>query len=353
MTGLDFPSDLAGWQAWQDRQRGVKARIKRHVDRLRKADRAPLGLTRNSSRPLDLLVALDATTPTAILALIRPLAHLAELSVGVVATTDSVLPLPGGSWNRSSLEIDEVSALGARASAVLALGHYLPIGAAAFGGARPGRFFVVQHGLLTPKAPPLAPGAHLLAWSEADADFWCSGRTDVTATAVGSQLLWEASHDRAAPPAPDTRPVFLGQLHGAELDRELLAASVERFCLDNGASYRPHPAERDRASRARHRKWEAMGMTVDRSGAPLADLTSPVVSAFSTGILEAAARGLPSWSFHLDPPPWLREFWDRYGIHQWGQAPTSAPPRSHVPPAKHIAQILIGLCGTPDSKEHP
>ncbi len=53
-------------------------------------------------------------------------------------------------------------------------------------------FFVAQHGALTPFAPPLPRAAHLLAWSEADADFWTAGRQDVQVTAVGSQLLWVA-----------------------------------------------------------------------------------------------------------------------------------------------------------------
>ena len=34
---------------------------------------------------------------------------------------------------------------------------------------------VVQHGILTPFMAPLPVGAHLLAWSEADAAFWASG----------------------------------------------------------------------------------------------------------------------------------------------------------------------------------
>ena len=49
---------------------------------------------------------------------------------------------------------------------MLSTGHYLPLGALAHRSAEPGRFLTVQHGLLTPHAPPLGAGTILLAWSE-------------------------------------------------------------------------------------------------------------------------------------------------------------------------------------------
>ena len=51
---------------------------------------------------------------------------------------------------------------------------------------------MVQHGALTPYAPPLPDDCTVLAWSEADGEFWRSGRDDVRIETVGSQLLWEA-----------------------------------------------------------------------------------------------------------------------------------------------------------------
>src|SRR5690606_18361857 len=134
---------------------------------------------------------------------------------------------------------------------------------------------------------------------------------------------------------------FLGQLHGAELDRYALAASTEQFCHENHAIYRPHPAERDRRSRAWHRKWEAAGIEIDSGARRLAEVDAPVVSAFSTGILEAAARGLPAWAYHANPPAWLAEFWNRYGMHRWGEGPTPAPLRPPIEPAQAIASIII------------
>ena len=61
---------------------------------------------------------------------------------------------------------------------------------------------------------------------------------------------------------------------------------------------------------------------------------------FSTGVLEAAARGLPAWVDFPDPPAWLREFWDRYGMREYGGEPSDPPPRPAVEPAAAIARIL-------------
>ena len=73
---------------------------------------------------------------------------------------------------------------------------------------------------------------------------------------------------------------------------------------------------------------------------PLADLAAPVVSVFSTGVLEAAARGLPAWVDFPDPPAWLREFWDRYDMRPYGGDPTPAPARPDEEPAVAIARLL-------------
>ena len=61
------------------------------------------------------------------------------------------------------------------------------------------------------------------------------------------------------------------------------------------------PRERDRRSVATHARWEAEGITIDRSGIPLRELGAPVVSVFSTGVLEAAAAGLPAWVTLAEP----------------------------------------------------
>ena len=41
------------------------------------------------------------------------------------------------------------------------------------------------------------------------------------------------------------------------------------------------------------------------------------------------------------PPAWLVEFWDRYGMNQWGQEPTLAPVQPKKEPAQRIAELMI------------
>jgi hypothetical protein len=223
---------------------------------------------------------------------------------------------------------------------IVSAGHYLPAGAVAqrLAEQRGLSRVVVQHGLITPFAPPLPPRAHLLAFSGSDAAFWAGGRDDVTHEVVGSSLLWEAASGRPDGVRLSARPVHLGQLHGAELPRCGMVSSVEDLWQRTGASYRPHPAEVDRLSRLRHWAWERDGMVIDRSNRPLRELNSPVVAAFSTGILEAAARGLPAWAHYPSPPAWLEEFWERYAIRRWSPGADPTPPPDL--PADDPAQTL-------------
>ncbi|MBW8172865.1 hypothetical protein K0651_07380 [Ornithinimicrobium sp. Arc0846-15] len=235
-------------------------------------------------------------------------------------------------------------------NAVLAvsLGHHLPVGSALADAAlgSGARQVVVQHGLLTAFSPPASRTAHLMAWSDADADFWLSGRTDVTAEVIGSQLLWEAACTPAPASAPthDDLPLtYLGQLHGAELPRRDMARSTGAFCRATGATYRPHPSEKDKLSRAQHAIWRRQGMTIDDGAVPLASLNAPVVSAFSTGVLEAAAKGIPAWVHYDNPPAWLTEFWQRYRMAQFGGEPTPAPTLPEREPAALLAERITAM----------
>lgn len=347
--GLTHPADLRAWHRWQARRnlpRTLKTAAARGVRRIRRIpEPQPRFALHVRGEAPELLVALETTGPTQRAALLEPLTHLPERDLAVLAPHEVTEHLPGGPWRTRELTGQQLGQAPELRSVrrVLGVGSYLPVGAAAdaWREQRDLPFWVVQHGLLVPMAPPLPRAAHLLAFSAADAAYWTAGRPDTTAEVVGSQLLWRAG---AAPRGPaeavEAAPVFLGQLHGAELPRIGLIRSCYAFCRKQGAVYRPHPGERDLLSRLVHRWWRRRGIAFDDAGQPLTRLRSPVVSVFSTGVLEAAALGLPAWVHHRRPPAWLRELWGRYGMRPWGGPPTPAPDRPDVEPARRIAQIL-------------
>ena len=345
MDGLTHPRDLEAWHRWQHRAQPFTRRVRRNVDVL-------LDIARPDGRAGDVhvsrggpagrvLVLVEARTPSQFQSVLAPLHHMDLAEAVVVSTLPVKDHLPSWEWQHSRAPAYQtVPDLAHRAEVVLSTGHYLPLGALAHPAAGPARFLTVQHGMLTPHAPPLGAGTILLAWSEADAAFWRSGRDDVGSVVVGSQLLWEAAEPPPATLDPQAAPVFLGQLHGAELPRDVLGRAAEDFCRAEGATYRPHPSERDRRSVATHARWEAEGITIDRSGIPLRDLGAPVVSVFSTGVLEAAAAGLPAWVTLADPPSWVPEFWERYALAAWGGPPTAAPRRPEVEPSGAVAAVV-------------
>ncbi|QXT62955.1 prephenate dehydrogenase [Tessaracoccus palaemonis] len=322
--GLRY-TDLDSWRSWQASRRRLHV-LKAALTPSRPAPTVPALEFWTRGQAPRVLVACDSTSPTNHYALVVPfsspeapdavLAHPAGLDLGLEADGWRRVPPP---------TLDAVDT-------VVSIGDHLQVGAWAHGLAlaRGWRQVVVQHGLLTPFSPPPPTGARFLAWSQADADYIREGRPDLEPVVVGSPLLTAA----AAIPAPHvsrfTTPVFLGQLHGAELGRWSMTRSVTAFWRETGATYRPHPREEDKLSRVQHTLWRRMGMAFDE-GAALAEIDRPVVAAFSTGVLEAATRGIPSWVFHLNPPAWLREMWERYSLARWGQPPTSRP--THMPDA--------------------
>ncbi|MBS1672993.1 MAG: RNA-binding protein [Actinobacteria bacterium] len=340
--GLNFPVDLDDWQRWQadhHRLQRMRARLTGGA-----RDVPALGVAVRGSSPT-VLVAIDSSSPSGIASLHGLLSRIPELAVvSSVHGSSEVRELLGG--EESGARVAEIDVLPASLAVFVGAGHYLAAGAAAWklASARGRPMTVVQHGLLTPFNPPLPPRAHVLAFSDEDGSFWASGRDDIGWTVVGSQLFWDAA-GAAVEPAASGVPQYLGQLHGAELPRRGMTRAASRFWRETGATYRPHPSEVDRLSRVQHALWERQGMRIDRNRRPLADVGGPVVAAFSTGILEAAAAGLPSWSFYPDPPRWLAEFWERYGIRRWetDDDPTPAPPYPDVEPALAIADAVLAL----------
>ncbi|MFV0463466.1 MAG: RNA-binding protein [Nostocoides sp.] len=342
--GLRFPSDIDAWSRWHER---------RHMVRLVK-NRALAGVSRSSSpRSLhvvggsseaDIVIVIESRSPTTLTALVAPIRHLDPARVALVAPFDPNGLLPSAPWHTNVVdEADLLSAVPGMALGVSA-GAYLPGGRALLHATttahRP--FVVVQHGLLTPLAPPLAPECHLLAWTEADAYFWRSGRGDVTSEVVGSTLLADAAA-RPLNVNPSAATTYLGQLHAAELPRVALARQADTFCREHGAVYRPHPSEQDRTSRAILALMHRRGVAIDDGKTPLKDLAAPIVSVFSTGVLEAAAAGLPAWVHYPNAPAWLGEFWERYGMAPFGGEPTPPPAGIEGEPAKTLAERITAL----------
>lgn len=358
---LKYPLDLDAWQAWQRRQKKLKwAKYKLNLlldsARSRTVAEEPVrGLLYTRGTKPQVLIVMDSFSPTNRNAILEPLKYLDAVDVALWVPEDASEYLDGQyasarysrkDWSEQEISGDELKSLLPDIRIVLSAAQFLGRGAAAYEFSRAigAEYWMVQHGLLVPQAPPLPVGCTLLAFSEADAQFWASGRRDVTTHAVGSQLLYLAAQKAAGAEAQkqnDLEPIFLGQMHGAELPRASFAYASHSFLKKFGGSYRPHPSEKDKLSVLTHQLWEKEGIRIDRSGTPLNEVPNPVVSIFSTGVLEAAIRGIPAWVYHPAPPAWLVEFWDRYGMNRWGQDPTPAPVQPKKEPAQRIAELMI------------
>ncbi|MBF1680879.1 MAG: RNA-binding protein [Rothia sp.] len=358
---LKYPLDLDAWQAWQRRQKKLKwAKYKLNTlldsARSRTVVEEPVrGLLYTRGTKPQVLIVMDSFSPTNRNAILEPLKHLDAVDVALWVPEDASEYLDGQyaserysrkDWSEQKISGDELISLLPDVRIVLSAAQFLGRGAVAYEFSRAigAEYWMVQHGLLVPQAPPLPVGCTLLAFSKADAEFWASGRRDVTTHAVGSQLLYLAAQKAAGTEAQkqnDLEPIFLGQMHGAELPRASFAYASHSFLKKFGGVYRPHPSEKDKLSVLTHQLWEKEGIRIDRSGTPLNEVPNPVVSIFSTGVLEAAIRGIPAWVYHPAPPAWLVEFWDRYGMNQWGQEPTPAPIQPDKEPARRIAELMI------------
>ena len=358
---LKYPLDLDAWQAWQRRQKKLKW-AKYKLNTLLDSARSQTGreepvrglLYTRGTKP-QVLIVMDSFSPTNRNAILEPLKHLDAVDVALWVPEDASEYLDGQyaserysrkDWSEQEISGDELMRLLPDVRIVLSAAQFLGRGAVAYEFSRAigAEYWMVQHGLLVPQAPPLPVGCTLLAFSEADAEFWASGRRDVTTHAVGSQLLYLAAQKAAGAEAQkpnDLEPIFLGQMHGAELPRASFAYASHSFLKKFGGTYRPHPSEKDKLSVLTHKLWEKEGIRIDRSGTPLNEVPNPVVSIFSTGVLEAAIRGIPAWVYHPAPPAWLVEFWDRYGMNRWGSEPTPAPVQPEKEPARRIAELMI------------
>lgn len=296
---------------------------------------------------VDVLIVIEAPTASQLASLMTPMRFLAPERIAVLTTASSRRQIPVGPISTSVTVADhqDLNRALPRLRCVLTYGHHMRLGAIADTAARMlgATSFVIQHGIITPLAPPLPEDAQLLAWSSDDAAYWSCGRPDVTTHVVGSQLLHQAARSRPAEFGASNHThgiTYLGQLHGHELPRHSKAAAAVRFCRSTGATYRPHPSEQDRLSRMQHALWRRRGVRFDVSGLPLHELRTEMVSVFSTGVLEAAAAGIPSWVDFPDPPEWLEELWQRYSMARFGSAEPTAVEIPTGEPARVIAELI-------------
>lgn len=197
--GLRFPADLEAWQGWQLGRQSVTRRLRGRWVAMRAPGASPtVWVTRSAMAEggaARVVGVLDSRSPTARQSVLTPLLALDGQDVTLLSSSPITDLLPRGQWRQTQQPLAQaMSSLIHTETVVVAIGHFLPFGAAAFGAAQTvdATFVTVQHGLLTPFAPPLAPGTTLLAWSQEDADFWTTSRGDVTARVVGSSLQWEA-----------------------------------------------------------------------------------------------------------------------------------------------------------------
>ena len=146
--GLRFPNDLAAWQRWQQRQHPLRS-----LRAILKPSQPATGVWHRTGTEPDLLVVLDSTSPSNIAALAQPLAHLPLDRIAVLAPLDITGQLPKASWTATAADLR--SDLRSIRSVLLAA-DYLPLGASVVANMQHNtRLLYVQHGLLTPVAPPL------------------------------------------------------------------------------------------------------------------------------------------------------------------------------------------------------
>ncbi|MGL5810858.1 MAG: hypothetical protein ACRCYQ_13020 [Nocardioides sp.] len=338
--GLVHPDDLSAWRRERAALAG-RGRLSIGLRELAHDPRFELFIGGTSPR---LLIALESVAMADRMAVLAPLEHLDLTRVAILAPMGAGAVVPQHPWVTKILFPEELTRYFDSMGAVLATSHHTDVGASAydFSQAVKAPFFVIQSTVLTPHSAPLAPEGQPLAWTDADATFWQEGsaRAHQKATVVGSQLLWSAAQHALPEPDPATATTYLGQLHEPHLGYKQMAKAAEDFCLRHGAVYRPHPAENDRRVRSVHERLVRLGVSLDQSSTPVGRFDGPVVGAYSTGVLEAAARGLPAWVEFPQPPAWLRELWERYRMFQHGGEPTPPPVVTGFEPAYAVGITL-------------
>jgi hypothetical protein len=91
--------------------------------------------------------------------------------------------------------------------------------------------------------------------------------------------------------------------------------------------------------------WKTRGVELLAGSQSLVDASRGrnVVGIFSTGILEAAAAGIPAFRFCVDPPRWLGELWDRYEMAPYEGEQGTVVSVPSVEPAHRIVDEVAAL----------
>ena len=333
------------WRQWRKRREGLlRGRLKSPFSP------AALGVYSDDPWVPDtshLVVSLENLSPTQVASLLRPEAVLRSRNVPVAVIAP--LSIADGLAQFGLTLRERLTGSGVwkhpNPKMILATSHCSPSGrfswALSLKSGIP--FVIVQHGVVTPFAPPLPEGCHLFAWTLQDAEFWISGRSDVTTSVVGSQIIWDAGVSRWQTPEPKGPLCFLGQLHGPELSRSTTIRSLAELARKGPVAYRPHPGETDLVSRMIHHRWQLQGIRIEPPTSRLGENNPAVAGIFSTGILEAAASGRAAFGFCARPPSWLPEFWARYNIKQLGTDESThveIPTREPAAVISEIAEVL-------------
>ncbi len=337
-------SDPAAWKRWRARRAAVTSLGRRGLF-------APVEVaTFGSFRPSDaaVVIAIDGVSPTITSSLLRPAALLRDRAIDVSILAPARF---AGELSERGFDfhgpITERAAEALRPGVVLATQHSTQTGALAWRVAERASvpFVVVQHGVVTPYAPPLPERSRLFAWSDSDGVYWSRGVHGVEVAVFGSQLIYEAGLQRVPGGGRADATCFLGQLHGPELARRTTRRTVTALARQTSLAYRPHPDERDLRSTITHRLWKTRGVELLAGSQSLVDASRGrnVVGIFSTGILEAAAAGIPAFRFCVDPPRWLGELWDRYEMAPYEGEQGTVVSVPSVEPAHRIVDEVAAL----------